>query len=582
MMGAIRPATPPDVLAAPVADAAVRLDGAVRAIEGSFLAAGDILSAAVEQVERLITGLDRLIATVDPQLVEAASGDLTRAAQALLDLPEALSRRRAGLRALVERGDRLEAAVAEMRQSLSYLRVFTVYVKIAAAGGRTDAEQFNAFADEIADCIATGFSHLTALTEALESVARSVRLALALEADLAARTGRMLPATPEAIVASGEALIAHRTQMADAATAVRALAAGVRGRVGRVLAALQVGDSTRQRLEHVRDGLRALDDRAAALPPDVRAAVLGAGRELLGALLSSAATDFEHEVQAIGLNLSGLAADAAGILTLLETVHAPADADQGGFLEQLAAHIGEALDLVGEVRIADEQAAELSLGSAERAIHLLARVDDIQRLQRDVQQMALNTRLKCSRIGADGQSLAVIALELREQATYLEGAAAGALETIRSLEQGARQLAVTLTGADGEARIADRALKGVLTRLERAGSDQDDDARSLNRLGTSAVTDLRAATTGVDFRSGIGQALAEALDAIPRLARVTPLSPDARVHLEAFFADQAASYTMAQERDIHAAVCATFDIGAPPPREAAPPDPGDALDDLLF
>lgn len=559
------------------------LDNAVQAIEGAFLGAGDVLSAAVDGVGELIAGLDRLTAAIDPEMVASTTEDLARAAASLDDLPHILAERRRGLEGMVERGNALASSVADMKQSLGYLRVFTIYVKVAAAGIPGEAQQFSTFADEISGCIEAGFSHVAALHNGLDTLDRSLRLALGLEGDLAIRCASMLPTTPDAIVATAAALASHRSKVASAAGAVRTLATGVRSKVGRVLAALQVGDSSRQRLEHIRDGLMMLDGLVVDLEPDSRVRVLAIGRELLNALLSSASEDFHNEINVIGRNMAGLATDATEILGLLDAVYGRVEEDEGGFLGRLKIHVGDALGLVGEVRLADGKAAELGFAAADAALGLIARIDDIQRLQCDVQQMALNTRLKCSRIGADGQSLAVIALELREQATQLESSAAKALQTIGDLERGARQLVDAVTRQDGAgAQVAADALNGVMARIQGAGAGIDADQRTLARLGTSVVTELRSAASGIDFKVVIGAVLDDARRALAAASGgAQPCSHDIATPVGAFFVEMARHYTMVQERSVHHVVAAALGVGEGASIEEAPTLAED-LDDLLF
>ena len=577
--------SPPPTIRAEAPDIPASLDRAIRSIEGAFLAAGDVLSNAVDGVGDLIAALDRLTAAMDPQMVASTTADLTHAAATLHDLPHALGRRRSGLEGLVELGGALSTSLADMRQSLSYLRIFTLYVKVAAAGTRDAAQQFNTFADEISDCIAAGLAHVAALDLGLGGLDRSLRQAIGLESDLAVRCAGMLPATPDAIVSTAAALGSHRGKVTGAASDVRTLAASVRTKVGRILAALQVGDSTRQRLEHARDGLLALDAAVAGLDPDIQASLLAVGRELVSAQLRSASEDFTSEITAISRNMGALAADAHEILGLLGVVYDHDEADENGFLDRLEGHVDAALGLVDQVQAADREAAELGLAAADAAPGLLARLDDVQRLQRDVQQMALNTRLKCSRIGTDGQSLAVIALELREQASQLERAASRALATIGEMERGARTLVeATADPAQAGAQAAAESLNGALARIREAAASIDADQQSLSSLGRSVVLELQTAATGIDFNASVGDSLAEALAAMAAsVGGAQVCGPEVASEARAFFADMARRYTMAQERSIHQVIAAAFGVveEAPSSPEADAPVVED-LDDLLF
>ena len=168
-----------------------------------------------------------------------------------------------------------------------------------------------------------------------------------MEGDVAIHCADLLPETPDAIVATASELSSHRNRIAQAAASVRTLASAVRSKVGKVLAALQVGDMTRQRLEHVRDGLALLETAGADLADEPRARFMSLGREFLVALLNSASEDFNSEIQMIGRNLEGLAGDAVGQEGVVPPAPQPAvqmlDALGQGAEHQRAPTLGERL-----------------------------------------------------------------------------------------------------------------------------------------------------------------------------------------------------------------------------------------------
>ena len=562
------------------------LDQTVQAIEGAFLSAGNILSDAIEGVGELISGLDRLTGAVDQDMVVSTTEDLKRASASLYEIPNGLARRREGLENLIELGGALGGSVSEMKRSLGYLRVFTVYVKVAAAGVREDGQQFSAFAEEISQCLGDGVGHVNAFDSDLEALDRTLRAALRLEAELAIHCADLLPETPNSIIASATGLSDHRVKVAHAATSAMALAKSVRGKVGSVLAALQIGDMTRQRVEHVREGIGLLETAAADLADAPKARVMAIGREFLNALLASARDDFDCEVQLIRRNMEGLAADAAEVLSLLEAAYGRGNSGDEGVLDRLRSNVSCALGLVDKVHGADGAAIAIGQSAASATQQLIARIDDIQRLQRDVQQMALNTRLKCSQIGPEGLSLSVIALELRQQALNLEASAAGALSHVGALERGAEVLTLAVNGSGEEgARAATIALTQAVDRLNAAGSSLQSDQADLAGLGTSVVRRLQKAASGVELQVAVGAPLEAALEAMVGLAgNAAACDSEIAGVVTEFLGGLAKSYTMAPERSVHQVVAAALAVPAgvvdQPP--AAAQDAVQSLDDMLF
>ena len=559
------------------------LESAVRAIEGSFLAAGDVLSVAVEGVGDLIAALGRLTDALDSSMVASTAENLELAATSLRELPRSLSARRAALMELTDLGGSLDGSIADMSESLAYLRVFAVYVKIAAGGVRDPDQQFMTFAGEIADCIEAGRTHLAALKGDLKALDADLRAALRLEGGVVARCDDMLPAIPDAIVSSASALADHRGKIASAAQSVATLAKSVRAKVGGVLSALQIGDITRQRLEHIQQGLRLVDSIGGKLSASQRPKLEAIARELLIAQLASASDDFHDEVAIIAHNMQGLAANAEEILSLLASAYGSSEGDQG-FLGRLEAHVDEAFALVGEVQTADQAAVAIGRSAVKAAHRLSTRIDDIQRLQREVQQMAFNTRLKCSQIGSDGRPLAVIALELREHAMKLEVSAARALTGITGLDQGAARLAIAAGSANETgAQLAATALSGAVGKIRQAGQAVDADLVTLAQQGASVVRTLQNATIGLDFERAIGSSLDEARTALGERSDIgLPCSEGIEGILQDYLVEMAKIYTMAQERSVHQAILKAHSVGDPAP--ASPPEasPPENVDDLLF
>jgi hypothetical protein len=237
-----------------------RLDAARRAVEGRFLQAGEVLGQAVEGVGRLIGSLDQLTKAVQPAAVEATTAELNAAAQSLRTLPEQHAERRDAVERLTQVGDALTACIEDMRRNLAYLRVFAINIKITAGGIPAAGSEFALFAQEICDRIELGRTQLNAFDSELVALCGELATALTHEKSLAQYCEGLLPAVPDGLTASAAEMVAHHEQISRVAIEVAGLARNVQKKVGAALAALQIGDITRQRIEHAQ---KALDHLAA-------------------------------------------------------------------------------------------------------------------------------------------------------------------------------------------------------------------------------------------------------------------------------------------------------------------------------
>jgi hypothetical protein len=564
-----------------------RLETARQVVETRFLEAGDVLSRAVEGVGSLIAALDAIRANLDAETVAATTGELVQAAEALKSLPQSLDARRDRVGELVKFSDGLAGRIAEMRQHLAYLRVFAINIKITSGGIAAAGPEFAIFAQEIYDCIEMGGAQLDALNNDLMALDQTLRGALAHEQNLAKSCADLLPAVPDALTASAAAIADHHARIASVAVSVAALARDVQKKVGGGLAALQVGDSTRQRIEHVQAGLKFLDEASeiAALDSEPRDRARAFVHRLLGAQLTAMAEDFHREVARINHNVIGMAADASELLRLRDLASGQGDGTEANFLRNLEGNVGQALDLVGDMTAGEQAAESVSRSAAVSARELTERIAGIQNIRADVQMMALNTTLKCSRIGETGKPLGVIAVELRAHAIHLEKSAAQTTSSLEGLFDAAEALGqrdAGRAGEDGRAAAAATVLSGAVARIGKAGDGVDSALDAVARQGADVVDLLRRAAERSDLHGQIGSVLDDAANELLDMAGDDEIfTGDLAGSLHPLLARLAKQYTMAQEREVHRALTEGLAQASATEVEIIAPPVADE-DDVLF
>lgn len=530
------------------------LEAARSAIEGRFLEVGDVLSRAVDGMNALITALDRMKESLDGDSVAMAARELGQASDTLRRLPQSLESRLRNLGDLVKVGADLNKCIEDMHKHLAYLRVFGVNIKITSGGIAAAGPEFAIFAQEICDCIELGRNQLDRFRADLAVLDADLRQALGQEADLARRCDELLPAVPDSLVAQVSAITAHQSKIGEISQQVGGLARDVRKKVGSALAALQIGDITRQRIEHVQFGLSLLQTpEVLALPLDARTRLSSFLHRLLIAQLDATARDFRRDVSRIGLNVGAMSADASEILRLRD--HAEGRGGEGNFLRGLEAKVATAFALVDDVEAGERSAEIVSRSAARSARELAAQVAAIQNMRADVQMMAMNTTLKCSRIGETGKPLGVIAIELRQHATHLETSAGHTLAALESLF-GSTGEAENEESDDTERKVsaaaaAAEALRDAVERIRKTGDEVEGDLADAADQGGQVVAMLKQAAGRFDFDRQVGGYLDEALNLLSREAGESPIDDLATI-LAPLMAKLSRTYTMAQEREVHA------------------------------
>jgi hypothetical protein len=213
---------------------------------------------------------------------------------------------------------------------------------------------------------------------------------------------------------------------------------------------------------------------------------------------------------------------------------------------------------------ADCAAATTGRAAVEAVEALTRRIAALQSIKTDVQQMALNTTLKCARIGDPGKPLSVIAIELRVHAGLLEGSSQRTLVTLEQLSADASSMIEDETGSS-----AGTALTKATQRMRTVNATVETDLSALAQQGEAVVRALGDAAKRLDFDVEIGAAI-DAATALLDQPSGDASAVDSET-LTRILQSIAKSYTMKQEREIHAALTAGFNLDTPaqaPPAEA--------------
>ena len=336
--------------------------------------------------------------------------------------------------------------------------------------------------------------------------------------------------------------------------------------------ALQLGDITRQRIEHMQSACLLLSQTAAPIVP---------GYRLVAAQLLDTAEELEHGAAAIVEQLHELAADAGEIARQGDQAYGASDRQSGSFLDELDADTQQAQTLFGHLR-ASQATVNPRIAAVTRAAGgLVGHVATIRSVEADIHIMGLNASLKCGRLGAVGRSLSVISQAVRDCGGQTAQHAAAVLASLRRLLADAG----TLTAADA-ARGADaidaaaRRLTGAVRRVGDTGQRMTEALTKLAGDGEAVARLLDAGVEGFAVRHEIATVLRETAAKCLRLAGQTD---DDGIPEATTMARIAASYTMARERTVHARFApsqAAPSLAAP--RAAAPVTADAEFADVLF
>jgi hypothetical protein len=563
-----------DDVAATSGDCPLRKELALLAagLDTRFLRAGTTLANAVGMIDRVIGGLDGVVAALDERTAGAAVTDLRGVADALAALPARQAGRRDRMGAVAAIARDLNDHVLDMHQTLRVLNIYGVNIKIAASG----ADQFVDFVEGMATKLSVGEHELAGFIVQLKELMLAVADVQQADRLLAAESATVVPEIPARLASDAGALAKHLADVAVVARTVADIARRVQGKVAVVLGALQVGDSTRQRLEHVVATLQLLEASGGDVPPDP--VVVGHIDRLLAAQIEGARADFARDTATMLASLADLLPETDQLLALI------ADQGDGGsrdFLERLERGIADVERVTGRLRDAERRSTAMATIITETIAGLTRRLAKVQLIRLQVQDIATNTRLLCRRQGAIGKAVSVIAVEVDAYARRLGESTECVAQVIADLKavEAALLDAVSGTagaGAAGGGRDMGDTLAGALAVIrdacQRTGlvsMEGSDDARHLGALLMSTVGELAN-------EEAVAAAMGQVAERLARRTPPLPMTDDAEAALRQLLPRIAAMYTMAQERTIHAQCL-------PPGIEAeAPIEDEDEDDDGLF
>jgi methyl-accepting chemotaxis protein len=557
-----------------------RLSQSHTRIEAAFLEGGATLVSVMELVTGLVGTLDRVTGALDSETTSATIDGLHRTIGELARLPDLMAGRQLSFDEISDLCAASKGYVADMHETFRYLKVFAITVKITGAG----LAEFADFADEIRDRIHSGAKEIERFASELAVMQGELSSARAFSSSVLSDFQTAIPEIVANLTENATRLIAQHAAMAKRASEVRAVAGAVQTKIATALSSLQIGDITRQRIEHVQASFKHLDaflesPAGLGLSTDERDGITACVLHLAHAQLGETLRDFRAQCAKIFTTISSFTADASRILDLRSELAGYRDEPEQDILKIIARDIGHACDLAARVEGRSREATALVASVTDAVQALITAIEMIRSIKIDIHYMALNSNLRCSRLGDAGRSVNVVSGELRTFAGRLEEPADKVVEGMRRIEGAAGSLS-----SEGGGAIAEIAtpLGNALQAITSVSASMDESLDAFNAEGDAVFGRIAAAVGALDFESSLGAVLEACVDIAAEMASAIG---DPRPALAAAPLSEAIyrTYTMAQEREIHQSVFPMDGITpASEPRTASEMSDEDLFEDALF
>lgn len=528
------------------------------AIDGAFVSAGEKLGECASILSRLTAMFEALPAELESPELAAATDRLAVVGRRARAIADALATEQSDVARLVQVVASAGHPIDELRRQVKMMNIVAINARVIAAGVVVETDDFEVFTTDIAKLSDSAAATIAEFARTYQQLAAVVREA----ANARGAFETTHRATLAALGAELEAGLADVTAQRERSIAISAdtgrISRDIEARVATAVMALQVGDATRQRVEHVE---AALSD-VAELGPDVIPPVA----ELQRLQLASARDSLAAEMASGEAALGELARDATRALAQVRDTHR---AGSSSGLATLHTALQKAVVLLRDYETEREKLDKVANAVAETVRVLLGHVEAVQDVEYEMRLVSLNAAVKCAQLGPRGRALDVIQLRALTGETVVSAHAA-----VECLNEAA-SVAVAFMAATGDEAAAKRVgameseavrsldlLGAIGTRIAGALKDLDRDGPTIARRLTQAMHDFGQ-------HDAICEALSDIEITLAGYAGDGEVPPDLLATLRK-------RYTMDMERRIHDAFA-----GAPP--AATEPEPEEAsLDDLLF
>ena len=550
-------------------------------IEATFVRVGACLSEGAGILNRVTRVFEALPAELEsPQLVEASArlADVGLQARAI---SEQFAVELADLTQLVEVVAAAEHPIVALRRTIKMMSIVAINARVVAASIIGDSDDFDVFTTDIAQLSETATGTVQKFTTLYQQLATEVGRAAHQRGQFQTAHASSLSKLAANMDDALAAVVRQRAVSVTGSAETGRVSRQIVGRIGNAVMALQVGDATRQRIEHVEAGIHALCDLldGDTLPDDDMDGAYGAIGGLQARQLAGAAQAFETDVAEASDALNDLSSDAGAIMSYSRSVYGESGGGAQAPLTALSGAVRDAAIVLLDCETERSKIEQVAGAVLQTVDALLTQVEAVREIEANMRLVSINAAVKCAQLGPRGAALNVIARQLRELTGETVAAAEGAMTSLQDAARLARSFGSAATG-DASGRVGRLEHEATAALLLLQGVDQAlaQALATLERDGLKAIALLGNAAEIFADQAAISESIT---DLHMRLFQHCPPPGDVTSKAATQAIDRLwAGYTMDSERSIHE----TF-IGASPNLERAQAPVAtaeDALDALFF
>lgn len=567
------------------------LDGLFQEGEQTFAAIGEGLGDAIGNFAALTTTFEALSMGLENEDMRDAADRLARISQAVMSMSDALASEHSVLAELLAVNREIANRLGRLQDSARTMTMLTLSAKIEAARIDRLGADLSIFSVEMAKTVKSAQETVDAHGLEQLDLIRLLTSACAMQAEFAATHREMLALISQEMMSGFETVDSRRREAAIMAAGVGQRSRQIASAVGVAIIALQIGDTTRQRVEHTVDSLRLLRAGLKAGVRDVRSELwsIGLGADdreeacrsvcrLQIGQIDGTLDGFEGGLRNIRDALARLTEDCTEIRRQGQRICGASGGASGSFFGALKEKLEVAKRLMDDCRIACASVDRAKGAALQTLMALRERMVALDNVVTEMTFVGVNAAVKSRQFGSEGLGLGVIAEQLR---VYAKQIASDARLLIPSLQR-AIDLAqgFEVVGSSAE-RIADfdRELSTILDSFEHCGCGLDAALAALLQDVEQVSAFLNASAVRLAPQAAVCAVLRESGQKLDRIVESLPPPQPTSPSLTPLFQSLWALYTMEGERSVHTRLCGLPDAHA---LTATSSSETSSLDDILF
>jgi hypothetical protein len=535
--------------------------------EALCLKLGDLLRRAHVEFGQLLNSFNAMEASFSGREMEILSESIGALRRTITGLTSSLDAECSQITSLVGLGGGVADRLDRLRRSVRIITALAMNSRVEAA--RTDAQagEVSGYTQELVELAARAYKAIDGCCREQVGLTEILNRAQDTLVDFRRLHGSQLEDVERNLGEVAGALHEHRARVRDTVTTLLVRTKDITSEIGAIVMALQIGDSTRQRVEHVLESIAELGTLYAN-SSDARPATELACR--LGALqIEGAREDLEVAFGEIGQALSNLAGQAEDIAGMAQQVGSSDRQQSRGFVSAIRSKLGAALELSQQAGAARTK-VDVAVGGI---VQSTARVDEQMQVLSEVtctmSMIGINAVLRARRVGTAGLGLGVIADQLQDTADTVVSDLDIVTPALRDVVAATQNLATMLAARRGDlADSGGETANAALSSFSAFGSEMERILQVLVERGGDPARDLNAASQKPAADESL-QRMVQLIERLEDLANEDAGAGADAAMIEMLDATFAKRYSMAAERDIHDAFCTSAGERTNDPRIAA-------------